>query len=90
MNALYYIVDTLTSLYLGVLILRLIMQVVRANFRNPFAEAILKLTNPLVMPLRRVVPPVGKIEELRHLTNNGGLNIVEGTTRPWSRSDANH
>jgi len=41
MNALYYIVDTLTSLYLGVLILRMIMQIVRANFRNPFAEAVL-------------------------------------------------
>ena len=62
MNALYYIVDTLTSLYLGVLILRLIMQIVRANFRNPFAEAVLRLTNPLIMPLRRVLPPVGKID----------------------------
>jgi YggT family protein len=62
MNALYYIVDTLTSLYLGVLILRLILQIVRANFRNPFAEAILRLTNPLIMPLRRVLPPVGKTD----------------------------
>jgi len=62
MNALYYIVDTLTSLYLGVLILRLIMQIVRANFRNPFAEAILRLTNPLIMPLRRILPPVGKTD----------------------------
>jgi len=62
MNALYYLVDTLTSLYLGVLILRLIMQLVRANFRNPFAEAILRLTNPLIMPLRRVLPPVGKTD----------------------------
>jgi YggT family protein len=62
MNALHYILDTLTSLYLGVLILRLIMQMVRANFRNPFAEAILKLTNPLIMPLRRVLPPMGKVD----------------------------
>jgi YggT family protein len=62
MNALYYIVDTLTSLYLGVLILRLVMQIVRANFRNPFAEAVLRLTNPLIMPLRRVLPPVGKTD----------------------------
>ena len=62
MNALHYIVETLTSLYLGVLILRLIMQMVRANFRNPFAEAILKLTNPLIMPLRRVLPPMGKVD----------------------------
>jgi YggT family protein len=62
MNALRYIVDTLTSLYLGVLILRLIMQIVRANFRNPFAEAVLRLTNPLIMPLRRILPPVGKTD----------------------------
>jgi YggT family protein len=62
MNALYYIVDTLTSLYLGVLILRLLMQIVRANFRNPFAEAVLRLTNPLIMPLRRILPPVGKTD----------------------------
>jgi len=62
MNALYYIVDTLTSLYLAVLILRFIMQVVRANFRNPFAEAVLRLTNPLIMPLRRILPPMGKID----------------------------
>jgi len=62
MNALYYIVDTLTSLYLGVLILRFVMQIVRANFRNPFADAILRLTNPLIMPLRRVLPPMGKVD----------------------------
>ncbi|HLA70973.1 MAG TPA: YggT family protein [Steroidobacteraceae bacterium] len=62
MSALYYIVDTLTSLYLGVLILRFIMQLVRANFRNPFAEAIVRVTNPLILPLRRVLPPMGRID----------------------------
>lgn len=62
MNALYYIVDTLTSLYLGVLILRFIMQLVRANFRNPFAEAVVRATNPLILPLRRVLPPMGRID----------------------------
>jgi YggT family protein len=62
MRALHFIVDTLTSLYLGVLILRFLMQAVRANFRNPFAEAVLRLTNPLIMPLRRVLPPLGKTD----------------------------
>ena len=62
MRALYYIVDTLTSLYLGVLILRFIMQLARANFRNPFAEAIVKVTNPLILPLRRMLPPMGRID----------------------------
>jgi YggT family protein len=62
MNALIYIVTTLTSLYLGVLLLRPLMQVVRVNFRNPFAEAVVRLTNPLVMPLRRVLRPIGKVD----------------------------
>jgi len=62
MNALRYIVETLTSLYLAVLILRLLMQIARVNFRNPFAEAVVRLTNPLVMPLRRVLPPVSKVD----------------------------
>lgn len=62
MNAITYIVNTLTSLYLGVLLLRFILQNSRANFRNPFAEAIVRLTNPLVMPLRRVLPPMGKLD----------------------------
>jgi YggT family protein len=62
MNALVYIVRTLTSLYLAVLLLRLIMQLARVNFRNPFAEAVVRLTNPLVMPLRRILPPLGKVD----------------------------
>ena len=62
MNALIYIIGTLTSLYLGVLMLRLLMQIVRVDFRNPFAEAVVRLTNPLVMPLRRVLRPVGKLD----------------------------
>ena len=62
MNAVIYIIRTLTSLYLAVLLLRFIMQVVRVNFRNPFAEAVVRLTNPLVMPLRRILPPMGKVD----------------------------
>jgi YggT family protein len=62
MSALQYIVDTLTSLYLGVLILRFVMQLARANFRNPFAEAIVRVTNPLILPLRRILPPMGGID----------------------------
>jgi len=62
MNALNYIVDTLTSLYLGVLILRFIMQLVRTDFRNPFAEAVVRATNPMLLPLRRLLPPMGRID----------------------------
>jgi YggT family protein len=62
MNALYYLVDTLLTLYLYVLILRFVMQLVRADFRNPLANAVMIATNPLVMPLRKIFPPVGKVD----------------------------
>ena len=62
MAALLYIVNSLWSLYLGLFYLRFIMQLVRADFRSEVAAAIVKLTNPLILPLRRVLPPVGKID----------------------------
>jgi YggT family protein len=62
MNALYFLVDTLLTLYLYVLILRFIMQLTRADFRNQVAHAVLIATNPIVMPLRKIFPPVGKVD----------------------------
>jgi YggT family protein len=62
MSAIQYLVDALLTLYLYVLILRFIMQLCRADFRNQIAHAVLSITNPLIMPLRKVLPPVGKID----------------------------
>ena len=62
MNAIYFLCDALLSLALYVALLRLVMQWSRADFRNPVAQAVVKVTNPLVMPLRRVLPPVNKID----------------------------
>jgi YggT family protein len=47
---------------LYVLILRFVMQLTRADFRNPVAHAILVATNPIIMPLRKIFPPVGKVD----------------------------
>ena len=60
--ALEFIVSTLLSLYMYVLLLRFIMQLARANFRNPLAQAIVKLSNPVILPLRRILPPAGRID----------------------------
>jgi YggT family protein len=61
-DALVYLVDSLLTLYLYVLILRFVMQLVRADFRNQIAHAVLIVTNPVIMPLRRILPPVGKVD----------------------------
>jgi YggT family protein len=62
MNALLYIVQTLLSLAVFVFLLRLLLQWSRADFRNQIAQAVVRITNPLVLPLRRVLPPIGKID----------------------------
>jgi YggT family protein len=53
-----YIVQTLGFLYLLVVLLRFLLQVARADFYNPLSQGIVKLTNPLLIPLRKVVPGV--------------------------------
>jgi len=62
MQAIYFIVDTLIGLYQVLLLLRLLMQLTRADFRNPIGRGIVQLTDPLFLPLRKIFPPVGKID----------------------------
>jgi YggT family protein len=62
MEAIRYIVDTLLWLLTLAFVLRLLFQWVRADFRDPMADAIVRVTNWLILPLRRVLPPVGKVD----------------------------
>lgn len=62
MRAIYFIVETLIGLYQVLLLLRLLMQLARADFRNPIGRGIVQLTDPVIMPLRRALPPVGKVD----------------------------
>ncbi len=62
MDAIRYIVDTLLWLLTLAFVLRLLLQLVRASFRDPLADAIVRVTNWLILPLRRVLPPLGKLD----------------------------
>ena len=62
MQAVLFLIDTAFSLYLMVMILRLWLQLVRADFYNPFSQFVVKATNPLVLPLRRVIPSIGSLD----------------------------
>ena len=50
------LVSTLGGIYLLMLLLRFLLQIARADFYNPMSQAIVRFTDPLVRPLRRVVP----------------------------------
>jgi YggT family protein len=62
MRALLYVLDALFTLVLVAFLLRVILPLVDAGFRNPIGEAVLKVTDPLVLPLRRLFKPVGRID----------------------------
>jgi YggT family protein len=61
-NPLEFLISTLFGLYILIVLLRVIFQVVRADFYNPISQFIVKVTNPLVIPLRRVIPAVGGLD----------------------------
>ena len=61
-QALYFIIKTIAQLYLLVLLLRLWLPLLRADFRNPLAQGILRITSPLVVPLRRLLPSIGRLD----------------------------
>ena len=62
MEAIRYIVDTLLWLLTLAFLLRFLFQLVRADFRDPMADAIVRVTNWLILPLRRLLPPLGKVD----------------------------
>ena len=61
-NSLSYLIEVLGDLYLLLFLLRFIMQWIRADFYNPLAQFIVRATNPLVIPARRVVPSSGGVD----------------------------
>ncbi|WP_124949417.1 YggT family protein [Sulfuriferula thiophila] len=55
-QALAFILQNVTNLFLIALLLRVYMQWMRVPFQNPFAQFVVKLTDFVVRPLRRVIP----------------------------------
>lgn len=59
MNSVNFLINTLFDLYIMVILLRIWLQVARADFYNPFSQFIVKATQPVVGPLRRFIPSLG-------------------------------
>ncbi|ASJ71281.1 YggT family protein [Granulosicoccus antarcticus] len=56
LNALGFILGILFNLYATVVAVRFVMQIVRADYYNPVAQSIVQITDPLLLPLRRIIP----------------------------------
>lgn len=61
-GALIYLVSTLTDLYVTAILLRLLLQWVRADFYNPLSQFLVKVTNPVLVPARRLIPSIGRLD----------------------------
>lgn len=61
-QAALYVLQTLGSLYLMIVLLRFILQLVRADFYNPLSQFIVRSTQPLLKPLRRIIPSIGGLD----------------------------
>jgi YggT family protein len=57
-NPLEFLISTLFSLYIMVVMLRFILGAVRADFYNPVSQFLVRITNPLLVPMRRVIPSI--------------------------------
>lgn len=57
-----FIIDTLLSLYTLAVLLRFLLQTVRADFYNPVSQFLVKITHPPLKILRRFIPAVGRVD----------------------------
>ena len=61
-NPFIFLIDTVFSIYIAIMLLRFILQHVGADFYNPISQFVVKLTQPLVTPARRIIPSIRKID----------------------------
>ena len=54
-----YFIVKLLNVYIIIILIRVILSWVRPNPYNPFVQVIYKLTEPVLAPIRRIVPPIG-------------------------------
>ncbi|MBL0163430.1 MAG: YggT family protein [Xanthomonadales bacterium] len=55
-NAAQILIEFIFSILVGLVVLRVLLQLVRANFHNPICQFLYKVTNPVLMPLRKIIP----------------------------------
>ena len=80
MNSIQYLISTLLGLYMLIVMLRMWFQYCSVDFYNPISQAIVKITDPVLAPLRKTLPTVKNID-LAAILFVAVLGILGGT---WS------
>ncbi|EGZ4913001.1 YggT family protein [Escherichia coli] len=86
MNTLTFLLSTVIELYTMVLLLRIWMQWAHCDFYTPFSQFVVKVTQPIIGPLRRVIPAMGGIDFspmilvlLLYVINMGVAEVLQAT-----------
>ncbi len=61
-QVMHLLISSLAGLILGLLWLRFLLQFLRADFYNPVAQQVERLTRPLLQPLRQMLPKLGRVD----------------------------
>ena len=57
-----FLIETVFSLYIGAVLVRLLLGYSGASFHNPFSQFLVKITNPVLVPMRRFIPSIGSLD----------------------------
>ena len=89
-RALTYLISTLFDLYIMSVLLRLILQWVRADFYNPLSQFLVRITSPLLVPFRRLIPSIGRLDTaavvlalILEIANLLIITNINGLTLAW-------
>ena len=61
-KALIFLLDTFSRLYLLILLMRFWLPLLRVNFQNPIVQGVLRYTSPIIVPVRRFVSSIGRLD----------------------------
>lgn len=61
-NPLEFLITTLFNLYILAVMLRFLLGAVRADFYNPVSQFLVRITNPVLVPMRKFIPSIGKYD----------------------------
>jgi YggT family protein len=81
-DATFLIVQVILSLYILAVLLRFLFQLSRADFYNPISQFLVALTNPLLIPLRRIIPGLMGVD-LASLVLLLALQLLEVYVLSW-------
>ena len=61
-NVFTFLIHILFTLYIYIVLIRIILGYTRADFYNPFSQFIVTMTTPILQPMRKLIPSIGRVD----------------------------